>query len=147
MVVSFLEIIYHVQQQRNPSYNIKIQDVIVIRFPFHPSLNQTEQVQSDGTLHLDLVGSVKVFDRTIDDVHDELLKGYKKYVKDPILTVSFKESNVKIDELKESIKTAPRGQSPIASLRGYSTLQESTPTEASCRGHPAGQRMHRGDAA
>ena len=52
----FLEIIYHVRHRRAESYNIKIQDVIVIRFPFNPNLSQTEQVQSDGTLRLDLVG-------------------------------------------------------------------------------------------
>jgi polysaccharide export outer membrane protein len=119
----FLEIIYHVRHRRNVDYRIKIQDIIVIRFPFNPSLNQTEQVQSDGTLHLDLVGSVPVFDKTIDEVHRDLQAKYAKFLKDPILTVSFKQSNVKIAELKEAITTSPRGQSrlvPIAPDGGIS---------------------------
>lgn len=109
----FLEIIYHVRHQRNEKYKIKIQDVIDLRFPFNPTLNQTEQVQSDGYLYLDLVGRMYVFDRTIDEVREELVAKYGKFIKTPELTVSFKQSNVKIAELKEAIKTAPRGQSRL----------------------------------
>jgi len=109
----FLEIIYHVRHQRNEKYKIKIQDVIDLRFPFNPTLNQTEQVQSDGYLYLDLVGRIYVFDRTIDEVREELVAKYGKFIKTPELTVSFKQSNVKIAELKEAIKTAPRGQSRL----------------------------------
>lgn len=115
-VGDFLEIIYHVRHRRNVSYRIKIQDIIVIRFPFHPSLNQTEQVQSDGTLHLDLIGSVPVFDKTIDQVRQRLVRQYSTYLKDPVLTVSFKQSNVKIAELKEAITTSPRGQSRLVPI-------------------------------
>jgi polysaccharide export outer membrane protein len=111
-----LEIIYHIRHFRNPSYRIKIQDVINLRFPFNPSLNQTETVQSDGTLHLDLVGAVYVFDRTIEEVKEELTERYGKYLKDPSITVSFDASNVKIAELKQSILTAPRGQSRLVPI-------------------------------
>ena len=112
-----LEIIYHVRHQQNKEYRIKLEDVIVIRFPFSPQLNQTEQVQSDGTLHLDLLAApVHVFDRTIEQVQQELMQSYSKYIRDPVLTVSFKQSNVKIAELKEAIKTAPRGQSRLVPI-------------------------------
>jgi len=111
-----LEIIYHIRHQETSDYKIKIQDVIVIRFPFNPELNQTEQVQSDGTLRLDLVGEVNVFDRTIEDVQKELEVKYSKFIRNPQLTASFKQSNVNITELKEAIKTAPRGQSRLVPI-------------------------------
>ena len=38
-----LEIIYHVRHQRNVAYRIKLQDIIQIRFPFHPNLNQVNR--------------------------------------------------------------------------------------------------------
>jgi protein involved in polysaccharide export with SLBB domain len=117
-----LEIIYHVQHVRNEFYRIKIQDIIVIRFPFHAALNQTEQVQSDGTLHLDLVGSIYVFDKTIDEVHKVLVQRYAKYLKKPEITVSFKESNVRIAELKQAITTAPRGQSRLVPITPDGTI-------------------------
>ncbi len=117
-----LEVIYHVRHQRNPSYRIKIQDVIVVRFPYKPALNQAERVQSDGAINLDLIGKVPVFDQTIDDVRKVLLTRYKKYIKDPIITVSFKESNVKIAELKLAITTAPRGQSRLVPVTPDGTI-------------------------
>jgi len=114
-----VEIIYHVRQRRAEKYRIKIQDVIDVRFPFNPTLNQTEQVQSDGYLYLDLVGKVYVFDRTIDEVKTDLIQRYSKFLKDfgeSSLTLSFRQSNVKIAELKEAIKTAPRGQSRLVPI-------------------------------
>ncbi|MCD4699209.1 MAG: polysaccharide biosynthesis/export family protein [Phycisphaerae bacterium] len=117
-----LEVIYHVRHQRNPSYHVKIQDVIVVRFPYKPTLNQAERVQSDGAINLDLIGKVYAFDRTIDDVEKELLDKYKEYIKDPVITVSFKESNVKIAELKLAITTAPRGQSRLVPVTPEGTI-------------------------
>lgn len=111
-----LEVIYHIRYQERETYQIKIQDVIAIRFPFDPNFNQTEQVQSDGTLRLDLIGQVRVVGRTIDDVQKDLQEKYKVYLKDPVLTASFKQSNVNIVELKEAIKTAPRGQSRLVPI-------------------------------
>jgi len=117
-----LEIIYHIRHRETQDYRIKIQDVIEIRFPFNGDLNQTEQVQSDGTLRLDLIGQVQVFDRTIVDVQKELEEKYAKFLKNPNLTVSFKQSNVNITELKEAIKTAPRGQSRLVPVAPDGTI-------------------------
>ena len=117
-----LEVIYHVRYRETEAYKIKIQDIMLIRFPHEPSLNQTEQVHSDGNLHLDLVGSVKAFDRTIKDVRKELVLRYGKFLKDPAITVSFKESNVKIRELKDAIRTSPRGQSRLVPITPDGTI-------------------------
>ena len=117
-----LEIIYHVKHVKSPSYRIKIQDEVVVRFPFEPKLNQIERVNSDGTMQLDLVGSVPVFDRTIDEVREELIRRYSKYVRNPVVTVSFKESNKKIAELRLAITTAPRGQSRLVPITPDGTI-------------------------
>jgi polysaccharide export outer membrane protein len=118
----FLEIIYHVRQEISEAYRIKIEDVIVVRFPFDPALNQTEQVQSDGKIYLDLIDPVKVIGKTIDQVREELHRAYSKYLKDPTLTVSFKESNVKTAELKKAITTSPRGQSRLVPITPDGTI-------------------------
>ncbi|MCE5277674.1 MAG: polysaccharide biosynthesis/export family protein [Planctomycetaceae bacterium] len=111
-----LEIIYHVRHNRTPSYKIKIEDEISIRFPFNPNMNQTERVNSDGTLQLLLVGTVNVYNKTIQELQDELVKLYSKYIRNPVLTVSFLESNKKIQELRIAITTAPRGQSRLVPI-------------------------------
>jgi polysaccharide export outer membrane protein len=117
-----LEVIYHVRHIENVDYRIKIQDVIEVRFPFNPQLHQIEQVQSDGALYLDLIGRVPVFRRTIKEVKAELLRRYSQFIKDPAITVSFKESNVKIAELKKAITTSPRGQSRLVPVTPDGTV-------------------------
>ncbi len=119
----YLEIIYHVKHIEDLIYQIKLEDVLVVRFPFNSELNQVERVQSDGKVYLDLIGPVKVAGWTIDEVHDKLKAGYTKYLKEPTLTVSFKESNVKIKELKEAIVTSPRGQSRLVPITPDGTIQ------------------------
>lgn len=117
-----LEVIYHIRHFRTQEYRIKIQDVLEIRFPFNPELDQVQRVHSEGTLRLELIGEVKVFDRTIADVQKDLEQRYSAFLKNPQLTVSFKESNVNIAELKEAIKTAPRGQSRLVPIAPDGTI-------------------------
>jgi len=117
-----LEVIYHVRRQMNEVYKIKVQDIIIIRFPYQRSLDQVEQVHSDGRLHLDLVGPVKAYGRTIDELSADLKQRYAAFLKNPTMTVSFKESNVKIRELKEAITTSPRGQSRLVPITPDGTM-------------------------
>jgi len=119
----FLEIIYHVRHTQDVAYSIKLQDILSVRFPFNPELNQTEQVQSDGKVYLDLIGPVMVAGKTIDEVQKIVVAEYSKYMKNPVVTVSFKESNVKIKELKEAIITSPRGQSRLVPITPDGTIQ------------------------
>jgi len=119
----YLEIIYHVRHIKDVYYRIKLEDVLVIRFPFNPKLNQTERVQSDGKVYLDLVGPLEAVGLTIDELREELTTRYGKYLKAPSISVSFKESNVKIKELKEAIVTAPRGQSRLVPITPDGTIQ------------------------
>jgi polysaccharide export outer membrane protein len=117
-----LEIIYHIRYRKTEEYLIKIQDMIEVRFPYNPELDQTEQVQPDGTLRLNLVGEINVVNRTIGDVQKDLEQKFKAFLKNPQFTLSFKQSNVNIAELKEAIKTAPRGQSRLVPIAPDGTI-------------------------
>lgn len=123
-----LEIIYHVRHKKEKSYEIKIQDKLFLRFPFNPELNQVEEVQSDGMVYLDLVGPVSVLGMTIGTtngvkgVREALAEEYSRFIKDPVLTVSFKESNVRITKLIEAIRTAPRGMSRLVPITPDGTI-------------------------
>jgi len=118
----FLEIIYHVKHRTSEVYRIKVQDVIEVRFPFNPDLNQTETVQSDGKLYLDMVEPEPVIGRTIEEVRASLMRKYARYIKNPKLTVSFEQSNVKTAELKKAITTSPRGQSRLVPVTPDGTI-------------------------
>ena len=114
-----LEIIYHVQAQVQPDkpYRLQIEDIIDIRFPFNPDLDQRQAVHSDGHITMLLVGRVKAIGLTSEELTAILVDRYKQYLKDPVISVTFEESNVKIKELKKAITTAPRGQSRLVPIK------------------------------
>ena len=114
-----LEIIYHVRAQVNEDvpYRLKIEDVINIRFPFNSELDQRQSIHSDGHITAILVGRVKVINLSVEQLTSKLVDKYKQYLKDPVITVTLEESNVKIKELKKAITTAPRGQSRLVPIK------------------------------
>ncbi len=114
-----LEIIYHVKADVDleSPYKLKVEDVIDIRFPFNTELDQQQSVHSDGHISLLLVGRVEAIGLTSDELTENLVAKYKQYLKNPDISVTFDESNVKIKELKKAITTAPRGQSRLVPIK------------------------------
>jgi len=110
-----LEIIYNVKTRvDDEDYKLQVRDVINVGFPFNPKLNISGLgVQSDGTIQLNLIGTIKVVGMTVTELTDDLVKRYSEYLKNPQITVTFKESNRDIADLREAITTAPRGQSRL----------------------------------
>ena len=112
-----LEVVYHISHAITINdYRIDIQDRLSIAFPYHPQFNVSTLVRADGKISLPLVGEVKIAEKTITEVTEDLNKRYAAFIKKPSLTVSLEEFNIRIDELKKAITTAPRGQSKIAPI-------------------------------
>jgi len=110
-----LEIVYHIEYTLDESlYKLEVQDQINVWFPFHPQFSTTVGIRSDGRISLPLVGDVMAVGLTPEELGALLRKRYGTYLRNPSITVSLQEFNVKIDELKRAITTAPRGQSKIA---------------------------------
>jgi polysaccharide export outer membrane protein len=110
-----IEIIYNVETLKDPrDYTLKIRDVLDVRFPFCKRLDQEGlEVQSDGTIQLNLLGSVSVVDKKIQEVQKELVEKYSRLIKNPEVTLTFKESKRDIMDLREAITTSPRGMSRL----------------------------------
>jgi protein involved in polysaccharide export with SLBB domain len=53
---------------------------------------------------------------------EKLQQEYGKYLRNPELTVTVKQANIKIDELKKAITTAPRGQSRLVPVKPDGTV-------------------------
>ncbi len=112
-----LEVVYHIQYAlEEATYKIEIQDRINVYFPFHPQFSSSVLIRSDGKISLPLIGDVMAAGRTTEELNHSLRNMYGKYIRNPSLTVSLQEFNVKIEELKRAITTAPRGQSKIAPI-------------------------------
>jgi polysaccharide biosynthesis/export protein len=112
-----IEIVYHIRYDRSDQeYHIEIQDKISVTFPYHPQFSTTAVVRTDGKITVPLIGDVRAESLTPPDLAAALNREYSKYVSNPSITVAMESFNIKIDELKKAITTAPRGQSKIAPI-------------------------------
>jgi len=57
-----------------------------------------------------------------EELKDLLTEQYARFLRDPELTVTVKQANIKIDELKKAITTAPRGQSRLMPVKPDGTV-------------------------
>lgn len=110
-----LEVVYNIRYDRTDvPYRLQVQDRINVTFAFQPQFNTSAVVRSDGKVSLPLVGDVAVEGQEPAKVSQDLRRMYGRYIIKPEVTVSLEEGNVKIEELKKVITTAPRGQSKVA---------------------------------
>jgi polysaccharide biosynthesis/export protein len=72
-------------------YRITPGDVIELRFPFVPELDQTLNVQPDGYVTLREVGDVRVQGRTLPQFRAAVNEAYMPFVRDPVFTAVLKE--------------------------------------------------------
>ena len=78
-------------------YRVQVNDVLEFLFFKNTELNQARTVGPDGSLSLQLIGTVQVAGRTIEDITDEVTKRYAKELVQPQVTVAVKEySGLKI---------------------------------------------------
>jgi polysaccharide export outer membrane protein len=73
------------------SYRIHVNDTLDFLFFKNTELNQTRTVGPDGTVSLQLIGVVRVVDRTVEDVTQELTTRYARELVQPQVTVAVKE--------------------------------------------------------
>jgi protein involved in polysaccharide export with SLBB domain len=78
-------------------YRVQVNDVLEFLFFKNTELNQARTVGPDGSLSLQLIGTVQIAGRTIEDIADEVTKRYAKELVQPQVTVAVKEySGLKI---------------------------------------------------
>ena len=77
--------------QKLEPYRIQINDVLEFLFFKNTELNQTRIVGPDGAVSLQLIGSVQVVGRTVDDITSEITTLYAKELIHPQVTVAIKE--------------------------------------------------------
>ena len=76
---------------RSGRYRITPSDIIELKFPFVPELDQTLAVQPDGYVTAREIGDLRVQGRTLPQVRADLLEAYGKILRDPVFTVVLKE--------------------------------------------------------
>jgi len=118
-----VEIIYHIEPQlTSKEYVFAVGDVISIEFYYHQEINRQVSIRPDGKISLPLVeGDVIAGGLTPIELKENLTKLYSNIFRGPLITVTPVEYNQAVNQLKETITTAPRGQSKLTKIRpdGY----------------------------
>jgi polysaccharide biosynthesis/export protein len=79
-------------QKAGGDYKIGPEDVLEISVWKEPDLNLKEVlVRPDGWITFPLVGNVKAEGRTAQQIHDEITQRLRKYIPEPVVTVSVKK--------------------------------------------------------
>lgn len=116
-----------------PDFKIAIDHTVAVRFVQTPQINQlqklpdldqVQRVRPDGTISLPYIGSIRVLGKTVTELTDELNEVYGKILRHPNIYVTVPEFEYAIKEIKNDLKTAPRGLSRLATVRpdGYITF-------------------------
>ena len=77
--------------QKLEPYRVQINDVLDFLFFKNIELNQTQTVGPDGMVSLQLIGSVQVVGRTVDEITAEVTTLYARELVHPQVTVAIKE--------------------------------------------------------
>ncbi|GAB6162765.1 hypothetical protein JCM12298_19250 [Desulfothermus naphthae] len=64
-------------------------DTLVIRFFYHPEINNVQTVRPDGKISLPFFQGLYVQGMTLEDLQKKLVALYSKYFVNPVITISF----------------------------------------------------------
>ena len=109
-----IEVTYHIDTEIKDRYDIAIGDQIRIEFYYYPQLDRTLNVRPDGRITVPYKGDVMAVGLTPEELSEKLNEVYSDFLTYNNATVSLIRYGAKIRELKEAIRTAPRGQSRSA---------------------------------
>ncbi|MBI2823589.1 MAG: polysaccharide biosynthesis/export family protein [Planctomycetia bacterium] len=84
-------------------YELTVGDIIRVESLTSDDLSREVIVQPDGTISMRLLGQVKVAGRSIAEVRDDLEEQFKKYVRDPSISIAPVKLNSRLEELRASI--------------------------------------------
>jgi protein involved in polysaccharide export with SLBB domain len=74
-----------------PAYRVQVNDVLEFAFFKNTELNQARTVGPDGTVNLQLIGSVKVAERTLAEITEDVTTRYARELTQPQITVAVKD--------------------------------------------------------
>lgn len=112
-----LDLMFHFESTVSQDYQVMIRDVLEIKFPELPELNQEQRIRPDGMISLPYIGDIKAQGNTPAELRALLIKSYASILKNPELYIIVKESGVKVQEIMESIRNTARGQSKLITIR------------------------------
>ena len=84
-------------------YQLTVGDEVTIESLTSDDVQRSVIIQPDGTITLRLLGQVKVAGRTVEEVRNDLDERYRKFLRDPSITVTPIKLNTKLQELRATV--------------------------------------------
>lgn len=84
-------------------YRLNVGDQIRVQSYVDPNLDTTVTIQPDGMITLRMLDQVRAEGRTISELQEVLEKLYRKYYKNPTITVTPVQLETKLNELRASV--------------------------------------------
>jgi polysaccharide export outer membrane protein len=119
-----LDVFYQIRRVREKEFRITLYDTVSVTFVDLPQLSTTQKVLPDGTITLPYIGPIEVVGKTVSEVSATIKAKYRGILRDPSFYVSVPEFTGRVDQLREDLRTAPRGLSKLITVRpdGYATF-------------------------
>jgi polysaccharide export outer membrane protein len=119
-----LDVVFQIKAQKATEFRINLYHRIQVTFPDLPELNSEQKIMPTGEIILPYIGEVKVLDLTPEEATKLLEKKYERILLDPQVTVKVTNIDVRIEQIRDDLKTAARGLSKLVNVRpdGYSTF-------------------------
>lgn len=128
-----LEFVYRLTREESATpYRLNVGDMIVVESVTDAAINrgtisdgQGLVIQPDGTITLPMLGQVRAGRLTVEELRKSLNAQYKKYVRDPQITVTPLKVNTRLEDLRAAVDSryGQGGQSRSARVTPEGTIQ------------------------
>ncbi len=110
--------------EKRDTFLLGVDDQISVKFINAPELNELQFVQPDGSIFLPYIGEVAAAGRTVSDLTADIKRRYNGILRDTEILVTVPQFRSSINQLREDLRTAPRGLSRLVTIRpdGYCTF-------------------------
>lgn len=119
-----MELQFRFNMSKEREFRLQVQDVIEVRFPETPDMNDTQAIRPDGCISLPYIGEIKAAGLKPSELESELREKYTGILQRAELYVAVREYGSDVQELKESLRNSTNGQSIQLKVRsdGYISL-------------------------
>lgn len=119
-----LDVLFQIRREKVDNFPISLYHTVSVKFVDLPELNEEQEVLPNGKIHLPYLGGVQVEGKTASELENELKERYSNILRDPELYVTIPDFNARIRQLRNDLRTSPRGLSKLVNVRpdGYATF-------------------------
>lgn len=112
-----LDVLFQIQAQLQDTFTINLYHILEIKFPDLPEMTVNQKILPTGNIVLPYIGEFHVLGMTLDEATEALEKAYEGILLDPEIFVRVVNIDVRIEQLRRDLHTAPRGLSKLVTVR------------------------------